>query len=212
MSTTERPKGISPFSTDASRVEAFSDGVMAVIITIMVLGLKPPSGTSLASLQSIAPTFAAYVLSFVFIGIYWNNHHHMMRAAETIDGRAMWANLHLLFWLSLIPFTTSWLGKNPTAAIPTALYASLLLLDALGYRLLQNALVAVNGRGTAFAKAVESDLKGKASLAIYICAIGLAFLAPFISDVLFVVVAAMWVVPDRRLERVIVQRKDEGMI
>lgn len=163
MSTTERPKGISPFSTDAARVEAFSDGVMAVIITIMVLGLKPPSGTSLASLQSIALTFAAYVLSFVFIGIYWNNHHHMMRAAETIDGRAMWANLHLLFWLSLIPFTTSWLGQNPTAAIPTALYASLLLLDALAYTLLQNALVAVNGRGTAFAKAVESDLKGKAS-------------------------------------------------
>uniref|UniRef100_E6Q2V8 DUF1211 domain-containing protein n=1 Tax=mine drainage metagenome TaxID=410659 RepID=E6Q2V8_9ZZZZ len=125
---------------------------MVVIITIMGLGLKPPSGTSLASLQPIAPTFAAYVLSFVFIGIYWNNHHHMMQA-----------NLHILCWLSLIPFTTSWLGQNPTAAIPTALYASLLLLDALAYTLLQNALVAVNGRGTAFAKAVESDLKGKAS-------------------------------------------------
>lgn len=194
------------FSTEASRLEAFSDGVIAVIITIMVLDLRPPHGTDMRSLAEILPTFAAYVLSFVFVGIYWNNHHHMLRASGLIDGRAMWANLHLLFWLSLAPFTTSWLGEHPTAAIPTATYGVGLLLDALAYTLLQNALIAVNGRDTAFANAVATDLKGKVSPALYVCAIGLAFVSTLVSDLLFVVVAIMWLVPDRRFEPVIESR------
>ena len=195
-----------PFSTETGRVEAFSDGVIAVIITIMVLELKPPHGTDLKSLQEIVPTLGAYVLSFVFVGIYWNNHHHMLRASSGIDGRAMWANLHLLFWLSLAPFTTSWLGENPTAAVPTALYGVGLLLDALSYTLLQNALVAVNGPDSPFAKAVTRDIKGMLSPALYVCAIGLAFVSTVLSDVLFVIVAILWFVPDRRFEPVIAER------
>jgi uncharacterized membrane protein len=194
------------FSTEASRLEAFSDGVIAVIITIMVLELKPPHGTDLGSLVAIVPTLAAYVLSFVFVGIYWNNHHHMLRATRGIDGRVMWANLHLLFWLSLAPFTTSWLGENPTAAVPTALYGLGLLFDALSYTLLQTTLVAVNGADTPFAKAVATDLKGKISPILYMCAIGFAFLSTIVSDALFVVVAIMWLVPDRRFEPVIASR------
>ncbi len=199
-------QGKPQFSTDASRLEAFSDGVIAVIITIMVLDLKPPHGTGLGSLREVGPTFAAYVSSFVFVGIYWNNHHHMLRATRGIDGRVMWANLHLLFWLSLVPFTTSWLGANPAASVPAACYASNLLLDALAYSLLQQALFVVNGPGTAFAKAVETDFKGKASLVLYAFAIALAFVSPFISDGLIVAVAIMWFVPDRRFEAAIAER------
>jgi uncharacterized membrane protein len=194
------------FSTEAGRLEAFSDGVIAVIITIMVLELKPPHGTDLKSLHEIVPTLAAYALSFVFVGIYWNNHHHMLRASSGIDGRSMWANLHLLFWLSLAPFTTNWLGENPTAAVPTALYGAGLLLDAVAYTLLQTALVAVNGPESPFAKAVKIDFKGKISPVLYLCAIGLAFVSPIISDVLFVTVAVIWFVPDRRFESVIASR------
>ncbi|MEA2663327.1 MAG: potassium channel family protein [Candidatus Eremiobacteraeota bacterium] len=200
-----KPKA--PFSTEPARLEAFSDGVIAVIITIMVLELKPPHGTDLASLRTILPTLAAYVLSFVFIGIYWNNHHHMLRAARGIDGRAMWANLHLLFWLSLVPFTTNWLGEHPSAPLPTALYALVLLFDAVAYTLLQNALIAANRTDTTFADAVRSDFKGKISLVLYVCAIGFAFVSPWISDLLFVVVAVIWFVPDRRFERVIAARE-----
>ncbi len=181
---------------------------MAVIITIMVLELKPPHGTDLASLHTIAPTLGVYAMSFVFIGIYWNNHHHMLRATSGVDGRAMWANLHLLFWLSLVPFTTNWLGENPSAALPTALYALVLLLDAIAFTLLQKALLAVNGPEDIFAQAVEADLKGKISLALYVCAVGLAFVSTIISDVLFVVVAIMWFIPDRRFEPVIAARRD----
>ncbi len=195
------------FSTEPDRLEAFSDGVIAVIITIMVLELKPPHGTDLESLRTILPTLAAYVLSFIFVGIYWNNHHHMLRATSGIDGRAMWANLHLLFWLSVVPFTTTWLGENPSAAVPTALYALVLLFCAIAYTLLQNALLAVNGPGTAFAKAVAADVKGKASLALYVCAIGFAFVWPAISDALFVVVAITWFIPDRRFEPAIANRR-----
>ncbi len=203
----ERPRGAkAPFSTESARLEAFSDGVIAVIITIMVLELKPPHGVDLASLRTILPTIAAYVLSFVFIGIYWNNHHHMLRAARGIDGRAMWANLHLLFWLSLVPFTTSWLGEHPSAAVPTALYALVLLLDAVAYTLLQNALIAANRSDALFASAVATDAKGKVSLVLYACAIGFAFVAPWISDLVFVAVAVIWFVPDRRFERVIATR------
>jgi uncharacterized membrane protein len=194
------------FSTDSERLEAFSDGVIAVIITVMVLDLRPPHGTDLRSLGSVAPTFATYVLSFIFVGIYWNNHHHLLRASSGIDGRSMWANLHLLFWLSLVPFSTSWLGANPTAAVPTALYGLNLFLDAVAYWLLQTALVAVNGRDSAFAKAVATDIKGISSPLIYLTAIGCAFVSPIISDVLFVVVAIIWIVPERRFEPVIANR------
>ncbi len=194
------------FSTETGRLEAFSDGVIAVIITIMVLELKPPQGADLHALRVVAPTFAAYAMSFVFVGIYWNNHHHMLRASRGVDGRAMWANLHLLFWLSLAPFTTSWLGLHPLASVPTALYGFGLLMDAISYTLLQNALKAVNGPETAFAKAVKNDVKDKISPVFYIAAIGLAFISPVISDVLFVVVAAIWFVPDRRFEPAISNR------
>jgi uncharacterized membrane protein len=194
------------FSTESNRLEAFSDGVIAVIITIMVLELKPPHGTDLKSLQDIVPTFAAYALSFVYIGIYWNNHHHMLRATRGIDGRSMWANLHFLFWLSLVPFTTSWLGANPTAAVPTALYGVSLFANAVAYMLLQATLVAVNGAGSPFANAVKIDFKGRISPVLYLCGIGLAFVSPIISDVIFVVVAIIWFVPDRRFEPVIAGR------
>ncbi len=173
----------------------------------MVLELKPPNGTNLQSLHTIFPTLAAYVMSFVFVGIYWNNHHHMLRATSGVDGRAMWANLHLLFWLSLAPFTTSWLGENPTAAVPTALYGFGLLMDAIAYALLQKALLAVNGSDTPFAKAVKGGLKEKISLVLYVCAIGVAFVMPAISDTLFVLVAMIWFIPDRRFEPVIAGRR-----
>ena len=199
-----------PFSTEASRLEAFSDGVMAVIITIMVLELRPPHGTDLQSLHAVVPTLAAYALSFVFVGIYWNNHHHMLRASNGIDGRVMWANLHFLFWLSLAPFTTSWLGENPAAAVPTAFYGAGLLLDAIAYTILQTALVAVNGPDTPFAKAVKRDFKGKISPVLYLCAIGFAFVAPVVSDLIYVTVAIIWFVPDRRFEPVIADRRSSG--
>jgi uncharacterized membrane protein len=200
------PASRASFSTESGRLEAFSDGVIAVIITIMVLELKPPHGTDLKSLETILPTFAAYVLSFVFVGIYWNNHHHMLRASSGIDGRSMWANLHLLFWLSLAPFATSWLGQNPAAAVPTALYGCGLLMDSIAYALLQRSLLAVNGPDSAFAKAVKADLKGKLSTLFYVCAIGLAFFSTIVSDLLFAVVAVMWFAPDRRFEPAIAGR------
>jgi uncharacterized membrane protein len=196
------------FSTEAGRLEAFSDGVIAVIITIMVLELRPPDGTDLRSLHALIPTFSAYVLSFAFIGIYWNNHHHMLRASDGIDGRTMWANLHLLFWLSLVPFTTAWLGRNPFAPVPTALYGFVLLMDAIAFTVLQAALLKVNGPGGAFAKAVNADVKGKMSLALYVAAIAISFLSTIAADALFVAVAILWIVPDRRFEPVIANRSD----
>jgi uncharacterized membrane protein len=176
---------------------------MAVIITIMVLELKAPQGTGLEALRETLPTFLAYVLSFIYVGIYWNNHHHMLRAAGGIDGRVMWCNLALLFCLSLVPFTTSWLGRYPLAPIPTALYGIVLLANAVTFTLVQIALIAVNGSDTAFARAVASDIKGKASLVCYIVAIVFAFIAPVVSDALFIAVALTWFVPDRRMERAI---------
>jgi uncharacterized membrane protein len=196
------------FSTEAGRLEAFSDGVMAVIITIMVLELRPPDGTDFRSLHALIPTLSAYVLSFAFIGIYWNNHHHMLRASDGIDGRVMWANLHLLFWLSLVPFTTAWLGRNPFAPVPTALYGFVLLMDAIAFTLLQAALLQLNGPGGAFAKAVNADVKGKVSAALYITAIAISFLSTIAADALFVTVAVLWIVPDRRFESVIAKRSD----
>jgi uncharacterized membrane protein len=191
------------FFTESDRLEAFSDGVIAVIITIMVLELRPPASTQLSALLQVWPTFAAYALSFTFVGIYWNNHHHLLRATRGIDGGAMWANLHLLFWLSLVPFTTAWLGQNPRATGPTVLYAFVLLMDALAYSILVRALLRVNGEGTPFSKVVAHDLKGNISLVLYLLALGLAFVWPVVSDIIFVGVAVMWLVPDRRLEPLI---------
>jgi uncharacterized membrane protein len=198
------------FSTDGTRLEAFSDGVIAVIITILVLDLHAPAGTDLTSLATLAPTFAAYVLSFVFVGIYWNNHHHMLRASDGVDGRAMWANLHLLFWLSLLPFTTSWLGAHPFAPYPTALYGFVLLMDAIAYTILQNALLAVNGAGSPFAQALRTDVKGKIWPGLYVVGIVCAFVAPVISYACYVVVAVVWFVPDRRMEPAIAARRGDS--
>ena len=163
--------------------------------------------TDLQSLHAIVPTLAAYALSFVFVGIYWNNHHHMLRASNGIDGRVMWANLHLLFWLSLAPFTTSWLGENPSASVPTALYGARIAAGCHCVHDLANALVAVNGPDTPFAKAVKSDFKGIISPVLYVCAIGFAFVAPIVSDLMYVAVAIIWFVPDRRFEPVIADRR-----
>lgn len=186
---------------DSNRLEAFSDGVVAVIITIMVLELKLPHGGDLASLAPAWPTFAAYLLSFANIGIYWNNHHHMFLAIDGIDGFSMWANLHLLFWLSLVPFMTAWIGEHRSEAIPTALYGLVLLCAALAYTLLQARLIACNGKDSALARATGPDVKGRASLLMYAVAIGCAFVATWISDLLYVAVAVMWFIPDRRVER-----------
>jgi uncharacterized membrane protein len=191
------------FLTETGRLEAFSDGVLAVIITIMVLELRPPVGTDLRSLLPVLPAVATYALSFIFIGIYWNNHHHMLRASRGMDGRAMWANLHLLFWLSLVPFSTAWLGRNPSAVGPTVLYSVILLLDAVAYSLLQRALLEVNGPDAPFAKAVATDIKGMVSIVLYIVAIAGAFVSTLLSDALLVAVAIMWIVPDRRFEPLI---------
>lgn len=195
------------FSTDSNRLEAFSDGVLAVIITIMVLELHAPVGTQLGAIVPALPDIGVYALSFVFIGIYWNNHHHMLRAGQGIDGRAMWANLNLLFWLSLVPFATSWLGENPTAAWPTAFYALLLLLDAIAYTILEVALVNVSGRDAPFAKAVAVDVKGRISVVSYVVAIICAFISTFVTDAILVAIAIMWLVPDRRFEPLIDQRR-----
>ena len=185
------------------RLEAFSDGVFAVIITIMVLEMKVPQGASLDALAPMLPVFLVYALSFVNVGIYWNNHHHMLHAVERVDGRSLWANLHLLFWLSLMPFTTGWMGENHFAALPTAVYGVVLLMAGAAYTLLQTALVAADPGRKILSRAVGRDLKGKLSVAAYASAIPFAFLNQWISDALFVAVALMWIVPDRRIEKVL---------
>ncbi len=191
------------FLTETGRLEAFSDGVLAVIITIMVLELRPPAGVDWRSLLPTLPTLVVYATSFIFIGIYWNNHHHMLKASRGVDGRGMWANLHLLFWLSLVPVSTSWLGRYPTATWPTAFYCLVFLLDGVAYWLLQQALIRANGLDSPFAKALAADVKGNLSLLLYVLAIGAAFYDTIISDVLVVIVAIMWLVPDRRFEPLI---------
>ncbi len=194
------------FFMESDRLEAFSDGVIAVIITIMVLDLRPPHATGFKALLTVWPSFAVYALSFIFIGIYWNNHHHMLRATRGIDGRAMWANLHLLFWLSLVPFSTAWLGENPTGVGPTALYGLVFLLNGFAYSILEWTLKDVNGADTPFAIALQADRKGRLSVGLYLASVIFAFISTIVSDVIFVAVALMWLVPDRRLEPVIAAR------
>jgi uncharacterized membrane protein len=184
-----------------SRLEAFSDGVIAILITIMVLELKIPHGDDWRALQPLLPVLVTYVLSFVFLGIYWNNHHHMLHAAEQVNGPILWANHHLLFWLSLVPFVTGWMGENHYAPVPTAAYGVVLVMSALAYTLLQQAILSHHGPHSKLAVAVGSDWKGKASLALYAAAIPLAFVSQWISDAIYVGVALIWLVPDRRIER-----------
>ncbi len=183
-----------------TRLEAFSDGVLAIIITIMVLELKIPHGTDLAALKPLLPVFLSYVLSFIYIGIYWNNHHHLLQATRRVNGNILWANLHLLFWLSLIPFTTGWMGENHFAPLPTAIYGVVLLCAAIAYTLLQFLIIKHDGSDHVLASAVGKDRKGKISLACYLVAIPLAFVNQWIADVLYIVVAAIWLIPDRRIE------------
>ena len=185
------------------RLEAFSDGVIAIIITIMVLELKLPQGADWAALLPIVPVFFAYVLSFVFIGIYWNNHHHMLQTVERVSASVLWANLHLLFWLSLVPFATGWMGEHHTSAAPTAAYGAVLVFAAVAYTLLQNAIVAQHGPGSKLARAIGKNRKGWASLFCYAAAIPLAFVNPWLSDALYILVALVWLVPDRRIEAVL---------
>jgi TMEM175 potassium channel family protein len=184
-----------------SRMEAFSDGVLAIIITIMVLELKVPHGTGLSSLRPLIPVFLSYVLSFVHLGIYWNNHHHLLQVVRHVDGRILWANLHLLFWLSLVPFVTGWMGENSFASWPVALYGVALLGAACAYYLLTRALLARHGPDSDLARALGRDFKGKVSVFIYATAIPLALVDPWIGGSLYVFVAVMWLVPDRRIER-----------
>lgn len=186
------------------RLEAFSDGVIAILITIMVLELKVPHGDNLKALAPLLPVFLTYVLSFIYLGIYWNNHHHMLHATKHINGKVLWANLHLLFWLSLIPFVTGWMGENHFAPLPTAIYGVVLLLAAISYTILQTALVSHQGKDSTLAKAVGKDLKGKLSMLMYLVAIPTAFLHQWISDLLYVAVAMIWLIPDRRIEEKIV--------
>jgi uncharacterized membrane protein len=184
-----------------TRLEAFSDGVIAVIITIMVLDMKVPHGTDLASLEPLWPVFLAYVLSFVYVGIYWNNHHHLMHAAHHVNGSILWANLHLLFWLSLVPFVTGWMSENHFGSLPVAIYGAVLLLSGLAFVLLTQCLVTLHGSESAIARSLRDDRKGKLSVMVYAIAIPLAFVKWWLALALYALVAAMWFIPDPRIER-----------
>jgi uncharacterized membrane protein len=188
-------------------MEAFSDGVIAVIITIMVLEMRAPQAATLPALRRLIPVFVSYLLSFVFLGIYWNNHHHMLQAVHSVNGRILWANSHLLFWLSLVPFVTNWMGETHFAALPVAVYGVVLLLAAIAYYVLARALVAHHGPESALAAALGADFKGRISIVIYAVAIAVAFAAPWISGALYVLVALMWLIPDRRFERVLTEHQ-----
>lgn len=183
------------------RLEAFSDGVLAIIITIMVLELAPPAGSDLGALRPLLPKFLGYILSFIYVGIYWNNHHHLFQAVRQVDGRVLWANLHLLFWLSLVPFVTAWMGQNVLAAWPVAFYGLVLLMAAIAYNLMTITLLPLHEADSPLATALGRDIKGKASVIAYIVALPLAFLWPWAAYGLFVIVALVWLVPDRRIEK-----------
>ncbi len=186
-------------------MEAFSDGVIAIIITIMVLELKIPHGTDLAALVPLIPVFLSYALSFIFLGIYWSNHHHLLQAIKHVDGRVLWANLHLLFWLSLTPFVTGWMGENHFASRPVALYGVVLLFAAVAYFILVRTLIAVHGKDSVLATAVGRDFKGKVSVMVYAVAIPFSFVNSWVACALYVLVAIMWLIPDRRIEKTLMQ-------
>jgi TMEM175 potassium channel family protein len=191
-----------------TRLEAFSDGVLAIIITIMVLELKVPHAVDLSALKPMLPVFLSYVLSFIYLGIYWNNHHHLFQATEEVSGGILWANLHLLFWLSLFPFTTAWMGENHLATIPTAVYGFVLLMAAIAYLVLQRTIIAKEGRKSLLAQAIGKDRKGKISPLLYLAAIPLAFVNSWIAGGLYVCAALLWLIPDPRIERKLEKRKE----
>ena len=190
-----------------TRLEAFSDGVLAIIITIMVLELKVPHAVELAALKPVLPVLLSYVLSFIYLGIYWNNHHHLFQATEQISGGILWANLHLLFWLSLFPFTTAWIGENHVAAIPTAIYGFVLLMAAIAYYVLERTIIAKQGRESLLALAVGKDWKAKICLALYLAGIPLAFVSSWIASALYVFGALLWLIPDPRIEKALKKRQ-----
>ena len=189
------------------RLEAFSDGVIAIIITIMVLEMKVPHGGRLEDLVPLVPTFLSYVLSFFYVGIYWNNHHHMLHACTSVTGGVLWANLHLLFWLSLFPFTTGWMGENHFTAMPTVLYGVVLLMAAIAYVLLQQTIIRAEGHDSVLKKAIGRDWKGKLSPALYVIAIVAALRSPWIAQVILVIAALIWLIPDRRIEKTLATSK-----
>ena len=192
----------------STRLEAFSDAVIAIVMTIMVLELKITHGTDLEALAPLLPIFLTYVLSFVYLAIYWNNHHHMLQATKSVNGKVLWANMHLLFWLSMIPFATGWMGENHFAPLPTAIYGAVLLCSAIAYTILQTTIVRHHdGKNELLAQAIGSDFKGKLSIALYIIAIGAAFIHQAISHAIYAAVALMWLVPDRRIESKIVENE-----
>lgn len=190
------------------RMEAFSDGVFAVIITIMVLELKSPQGTTLDALKPLIPVFFSYVLSFIYVGIYWNNHHHLLQAVRYVAGDVLWANLHLLFWLSLIPFTTAWVGENPLSSWPVAIYGSIFLFASIAYFILTKVLIAHQGADSLLSASIGGDRKGVVSTVIYMVAVPLAFVRPWMSCACYVLVAVMWLVPDRRIEKTLAKRAE----
>jgi uncharacterized membrane protein len=191
-----------------SRLEAFSDGVIAILITIMVLELKVPHGESVEALRPLIPVFLSYVLSFIYVGIYWNNHHHMLHACHRVTGPILWANLHLLFWLSLIPFATGWMGENHFGAVPLAVYGAVLFMAAIAYYILQQLIIASQGPGSLLKKAVGGDWKGKLSPLVYVTAIPMGFLSRWIALGLYVLVALIWLVPDRRIESALSHKEE----
>ncbi len=194
---------------EKGRLEAFSDGVIAILITIMVLELKVPHGADWQSLAPLVPVFITYILSFIYLGIYWNNHHHMLQATGHINGKILWANLHLLFWLSLVPFVTGWMGENHFAPLPTAIYGIILFMSGVAYYILQTLIVREQGENSTIKKAIGSDFKGKISPLVYLVAIALAFVNQWISDALYVLIALMWLIPDRRIESKIHEPKTD---
>jgi uncharacterized membrane protein len=190
------------------RLEAFSDGVIAIIITIMVLDMKVPHGHTLKDLRPLLPVFLSYILSFLYVGIYWNNHHQMLHACNAVTGAILWANLHLLFWLSLFPFTTGWMGENHFTAVPTALYGTVLLMAAIAYYLLQQAIIRAQGRGSILKKAIGRDWKGKLSPVLYFVAIISTLYSPWIAQAILVLAALIWMIPDRRIEKRLAMTQD----
>lgn len=188
---------------EKNRLEAFSDGVLAILITIMVLELKVPHGADLAALKPLLPVFLSYVLSFIYLGIYWNNHHHLLKAVTRINGGIMWANLHLLFWLSLLPFVTGWMGENHFTSLPSAVYGAVLLIAAIAYYILQSLIIAEEGRGSRLAVSLGNDWKGKLSPVLYATGIAISFFRPWLAGCIYVLVALLWLIPDRRIARVV---------
>ena len=195
---------------EKNRLEAFSDGVLAIIITIMVLELKVPHGSDVAALEPLLPIFLSYVLSFIYVGIYWNNHHHLLKAAPRINGAIMWCNLHLLFWLSLFPFVTGWMGENHFTELPSAVYGGVLLLAAIAYYILQNRIIAEAGKNSELARSLGRDWKGKLSPIFYAAGIAASFFRPWLAGLIYVFVALIWLIPDRRIARLGESRHSHG--